>query len=77
MQWLINGAGLLTSGPRHDRPSARPALPLVPCPRPSEHALPLRAGAGGSAEGDAGMKTLNIIGYPSPGFVRAADWLFP
>lgn len=23
------------------------------------------------------LKTLDLIGYPSPGYVRAADWLFP
>jgi hypothetical protein len=34
-------------------------------------------GSGGYNNPRGNLKTLNIIGYPSPGFVRASDWLFP
>lgn len=34
-------------------------------------------GSGGYNNPRGNLKTLNIISYPSPGQVRAADWLFP
>jgi hypothetical protein len=34
-------------------------------------------GSGGYNNPRGNLKTLNIIGYPSPGYVRAQDWLFP
>jgi len=34
-------------------------------------------GSGGYNNPRGNLKTLNIIGYPSPGYVRASDWLFP
>lgn len=34
-------------------------------------------GSGGYNNPRGNLKTLNIITYPSPGFVRASDWLFP
>lgn len=34
-------------------------------------------GSGGYNNPRGNLKTLNIIGYPTPGYVRAQDWLFP
>lgn len=34
-------------------------------------------GSGGYNNPRGNLKTLNIISYPSPGYVRASDWLFP